>query len=257
MTASHSSSEVLTEHAIAEEAGVVHQRRRARRRCRPPCCDQALGLLPVGDVGAVGDGLAAHGPDGVDHLAGRAAGATRAVDLGAEVVDHDLGTLAGELEGVRPADAPSRPVTMTTRPSQIPVMARNDAQDLTVRQNRAVRYGVTIFPTDLSIGVVELARALEERDLDSLWLPEHTHIPTSRKTPWPVDPTGQTPIDEKYKRSLDPLVALGAAAVATERLRLGTGILLAAQRDPIVTAKAIASLDHLSGGRAAIGVGFG
>ena len=118
-----------------------------------------------------------------------------------------------------------------------------------------MRYGVTIFPTDLSIGVVELARALEERELDSLWLPEHTHIPTSRKTPWPVNPNA--PIDEKYKRSLDPLVALGAAAVATERLRLGTGILLAAQRDPIATAKAIATVDHVSGGRAAIGMGFG
>ena len=70
-------------------------------------------------------------------------------------------------------------------------------------------------------------------------------------------PDRPQPIDEKYKRSLDPLVALGAAAVATERLRLGTGILLAAQRDPIVTAKAIASVDHLSGGRAAVGMGFG
>lgn len=134
-------------------------------------------------------------------------------------------------------------------------MTGNDAADLTVRQNRAVRYGVTLFPTDRSIGVVELARALEERGLDSLWLPEHTHIPTSRRTPWPVNP--DAPIDEKYKRSLDPLVALGAAAVATERLRLGTGILLAAQRDPIVTAKAIATVDHLAGGRAAIGMGFG
>ena len=120
-----------------------------------------------------------------------------------------------------------------------------------------MRYGVTVFPTDVSIGIVELARALEERGIDSLWLPEHTHIPASRRTPWPVDPSGRTPIDEKYKRSLDPLVALGAAAVATERLRLGTGILLAAQREPIVTAKAIATLDHVSGGRAAVGMGFG
>lgn len=120
-----------------------------------------------------------------------------------------------------------------------------------------MRYGVTIFPTDRSIGVVELARALEDRGLDSLWLPEHTHIPTSRRTPWPVDPTGRTPLDEKYMRSLDPLVALGAAAAVTDRLRLGTGILLAAQRDPIVTAKAIASVDHLSDGRVAIGMGFG
>lgn len=126
---------------------------------------------------------------------------------------------------------------------------------LTVRQNPSMRYGVTIFPTDLSLGIVELARACEERGLDSLWLPEHTHIPTSRRTPWPVDPSA--PIDEKYKRSLDPLVALGAAAAVTTTLRLGTGILLAAQRDPIVTAKAAATADHVSGGRLALGVGFG
>ncbi|MGH9112768.1 MAG: TIGR03619 family F420-dependent LLM class oxidoreductase [Acidimicrobiales bacterium] len=116
-----------------------------------------------------------------------------------------------------------------------------------------MRYGVTMFATDVSIGVVELARAVEERRLDSLWLPEHTHIPTSRKTPRPSG--GELP--EKYKRSLDPLVALAAAATATTTLRLGTGILLVAQRDPIVTAKAVASLDHVSGGRVALGVGFG
>lgn len=118
-----------------------------------------------------------------------------------------------------------------------------------------MRYGVTLFPTDTSIGVVELAQAVEERGLDSLWLPEHTHIPTSRRTPWPVAP--DQPIDEKYKRALDPLVALTAAAMATTTLRLGTGILLVAQRDPIVTAKAIASLDLLAGGRTAYGIGFG
>lgn len=118
-----------------------------------------------------------------------------------------------------------------------------------------MRFGVTLFPTDRSIGVVELARAVEERGLDSLWLPEHTHIPTSRRTPWPVAP--DRPIDEKYLRALDPLVALTAAAMATTTLRLGTGILLVAQRDPIVTAKAIASLDHLAGGRTAFGIGFG
>ena len=116
-----------------------------------------------------------------------------------------------------------------------------------------MRYGVTIFPTDVSIDVVELARAVEDRGLDSLWLPEHTHIPTSRVTPHPSG--GE--LDEKYKRSLDPLVALAAAASATTALRLGTGILLPAQRDPIVTAKAVASLDHVSGGRVALGVGFG
>jgi probable F420-dependent oxidoreductase len=116
-----------------------------------------------------------------------------------------------------------------------------------------MRYGVTMFVTDVSIGIVELARAVEERGLDSLWLPEHTHIPTSRRTPHPAG--GELP--EKYKRSLDPLVALTAAATATTTLRLGTGILLPAQRDPLVTAKALATLDHLAGGRLSVGVGFG
>jgi probable F420-dependent oxidoreductase len=116
-----------------------------------------------------------------------------------------------------------------------------------------MRYGVTMFATDVSIGVVELARAVEERGLDSLWLPEHTHIPTSRATPHPSG----AELPDKYRRSLDPFVALAAAANATTTLRLGTGILLAAQRDPIVTAKAVASLDLVSGGRLALGVGFG
>ncbi|MGQ0432238.1 MAG: TIGR03619 family F420-dependent LLM class oxidoreductase [Microthrixaceae bacterium] len=111
-----------------------------------------------------------------------------------------------------------------------------------------------MFATDVSIDVVELSREVEARGLDSLWLPEHTHIPVSRRTP---PPTGDAVLAEEYRRCLDPLVALAAAATATTRLRLGTGILLAAQRDPIVTAKAVATLDHLSGGRAALGVGFG
>jgi probable F420-dependent oxidoreductase len=117
-----------------------------------------------------------------------------------------------------------------------------------------VRYGITMFATDVSIDVVELAREAEARGLESLWLPEHTHIPVSRRTP---PPTGDAELAEEYRRCLDPLVALAAVATATTSLRLGTGILLAAQREPIVTAKAVATLDHLSGGRAALGVGFG
>ena len=117
-----------------------------------------------------------------------------------------------------------------------------------------MRYGITMFATDISIDVVELAREAEARGLQSLWLPEHTHIPVSRRTP---PPTGDAELREEYKRSLDPLVALAAAASVTTTLRLGTGILLPAQREPIVTAKAVASLDHLSGGRVALGVGFG
>src|SRR5215218_2612700 len=110
-----------------------------------------------------------------------------------------------------------------------------------------------MFMTDQAMRPDELARAAEERGFVSLWLPEHTHIPVSRRTP---PPTGDAELADEYKRALDPLVALGAVAAATEHLRLGTGILLPAQREPIVTAKAVATLDHISGGRAALGVGF-
>jgi len=108
--------------------------------------------------------------------------------------------------------------------------------------------------TDLTIGPVELARAVEERGLHSLYVPEHTHIPTSRRTP---PPTGDAELCDEYKRTLDPFVALAMAAAATERLVVGTGICLVAQRDPIVTAKSVASLDHLSNGRFVLGIGFG
>jgi probable F420-dependent oxidoreductase len=117
-----------------------------------------------------------------------------------------------------------------------------------------MRFGVTMFATDRSMDVVELAREAELRGFDSLFLPEHTHIPISRRTP---PPTGEPELADEYKRTLDPLVALAAAATATERIRLGTGIALPAQRDPIVTAKAVATLDLLSGGRFVFGVGYG
>jgi probable F420-dependent oxidoreductase len=111
-----------------------------------------------------------------------------------------------------------------------------------------------MFATDQSIGPVELARAAEERGLASFYVPEHTHIPTSRRTP---PPTGDAELREEYKRTLDPFVALAMAAAATERLVVGTGICLVAQRDPIVTAKEVATLDVLSGGRFVFGIGFG
>jgi probable F420-dependent oxidoreductase len=117
-----------------------------------------------------------------------------------------------------------------------------------------VRYGVTMFITDQTMGSVEFARAAEARGFGSIYLPEHTHIPTSRRTP---PPTGNAELAEEYKRTLDPLVALTAMAAVTTSIELGTGILLPAQRDPIVTAKAIATLDTLSGGRFVCGIGFG
>ena len=116
-----------------------------------------------------------------------------------------------------------------------------------------MRIGVTMFVTDQTLGPVALARAVEERGLSSLYLPEHTHIPTSRRTPYPVG----GPLPEEYKRTLDPFVALGAAAAVTSRILLGTGICLVAQRDTIVTAKEVATLDRLSNGRFVFGVGIG
>lgn len=117
-----------------------------------------------------------------------------------------------------------------------------------------MRFGITMFSTDLSMEVPALAVAAEERGFDSLYLPEHTHIPVSRRTP---PPTGDAELAEEYKRTLDPFVALAGAATVTTTIRLGTGVALPAQREPIVTAKAVATLDQLSGGRFALGVGFG
>ena len=116
-----------------------------------------------------------------------------------------------------------------------------------------MRYGVTIFTTDLSIQPTDLAVALQERGFDSMWVPAHTHIPTTRRTPYPNG--GELP--DEYRRCHDPFVALTAAAVAAPGLRVGTAILLVAQRDPIVTSKAVASLDRVSGGRFTLGIGFG
>lgn len=117
-----------------------------------------------------------------------------------------------------------------------------------------MRYGITMVTTDQTMDVVDLARATEERGFDSLYVPEHTHIPISRITP---PATGEDELPEMYKRMLDPFVALGAAAAVTERIDLGTGIALPAQREPIVTAKAIATVDHISRGRTVLGIGFG
>lgn len=114
--------------------------------------------------------------------------------------------------------------------------------------------GLTMFATDRSMDIVALAQEAEVRGYHSLYLPEHTHIPVSRRTP---APTGDAELPEEYRRTLDPFVALAAAAAVTDHILLGTGIALVAQREPIVTAKAIATLDHLSGGRVVLGIGFG
>jgi probable F420-dependent oxidoreductase len=116
-----------------------------------------------------------------------------------------------------------------------------------------VRFGVTVFLTDYTIDPASLAREVEARGFHSMWTPEHTHIPASRKTPPPMG----EPLPKQYFHALDPFVALSYAAAATTTLRIGTGICLVAQHDPIVLAKTVATLDHLSGGRFDFGVGFG
>jgi probable F420-dependent oxidoreductase len=114
-------------------------------------------------------------------------------------------------------------------------------------------FGAAIFFTDYSIGPVELGRALEERGFGSLWAPEHSHIPLSRRSPFPQG--GDLP--KKYYDVMDPFVTLAAAAAATTRLQIATGVCLVVQRDPIQTAKQVASLDQVSGGRFLFGIGAG
>ncbi len=116
-----------------------------------------------------------------------------------------------------------------------------------------MKIGACIFPTEYAIRIDELARALEDRGFESLWVPEHTHIPTSRRSPF----AGGAELPEEYKHTHDPFVALMFAAAVTRRLRVGTGICLLIERDTITTAKAVASLDLLSGGRFDFGVGGG
>jgi probable F420-dependent oxidoreductase len=116
-----------------------------------------------------------------------------------------------------------------------------------------MKFGVYMFPTDYAIGPVELGKAAEELGFESLFFPEHTHIPTSRRTPFP----GGGELPTEYSHTLDPFVALGAVAAATERIRLGTGICLVIEHDPITLAKEVASLDFVSGGRVLFGIGGG
>jgi probable F420-dependent oxidoreductase len=118
-----------------------------------------------------------------------------------------------------------------------------------------VKIGVTLFQTDKCPPPAVVARAAEERGFSSYFVPEHTHIPVSRATPWPMDPAADLP--ESYSRVLDPYVGLATAAQATSTIRLGTGVALPFEHDPIALAKQVATLDLLSGGRFVFGIGFG
>jgi probable F420-dependent oxidoreductase len=117
-----------------------------------------------------------------------------------------------------------------------------------------MKLGVTMHATDLAMDVAELAREAEQHGFHSLYIPEHTHIPASRRTP---PPTGTAELEAQYYRSPDPVVALAAAAAVTKRILLGTGIALPAQHDAISYAKQIATLDRIAGGRFVFGIGYG
>ena len=114
-----------------------------------------------------------------------------------------------------------------------------------------MHFGVSMFHTDYSIPAVQLARALEARGFESMWAPEHSHIPVPRKTPFP----GGGELPKPYYEVMDPFVVLSAAAVVTKTLKLATGVCLVVQRDPIQTAKLVASIDQVSNGRFLFGVG--
>jgi probable F420-dependent oxidoreductase len=121
---------------------------------------------------------------------------------------------------------------------------------------QTARIGISLMLGDDGIAPTELAVAVEERGFESLWLPEHSHIPTSRETPWPGSLSGE-PLPDVYSHLLDMTVSLAMAAAVTTRIRLGTSVALLAARDPLWTAKEYATLDVLSGGRVEFGVGFG
>jgi probable F420-dependent oxidoreductase len=121
------------------------------------------------------------------------------------------------------------------------------------REDGHMKFGASMFFTDYSMTPAALARALEERGFDIMWAPEHSHIPLSRKTPFVLG----TELPKRYYDVMDPFVTLAAAAATTKTLKLGTGVCLIAQRDPIQTAKLVASIDQVSGGRFVFGVGNG
>ena len=119
-----------------------------------------------------------------------------------------------------------------------------------------MKYGIVLFTSDRGITPAAAGKAAEEAGFDSFWVPEHTHIPVKREAAHPGTGDATLP-DDRYMRTLDPWVALGTAASVTERIRLSTAVAVPVEHDPITLAKTIASLDHLSGGRVTLGVGFG
>src|SRR5580704_1977739 len=157
------------------------------------------------------------------------------------------------LRHCREERGPQRPLTgeVARRPVPPHAAARGNARDNA--RDRFMKFGASMFFTDYSMGAAELAVALEQRGFDIVWAPEHSHIPLSRKSDFIMG--GELP--KRYYDVMDPFVTLTAAALATKTLKVATGVCLVAQRDPIQTAKLVASIDQVSGGRFVFGVGNG
>jgi probable F420-dependent oxidoreductase len=138
-------------------------------------------------------------------------------------------------------------------PSQISVSQPLSILITTAAARKPMKYGVIIFPIEDAIPLSQLAVAAEERGFEALFVPEHTHIPTSRRSPY----IGGGEIPPEYLRIPDPFIALAGAAAASNTIKLGTAVCLVVEHDPIVLAKQVATLDRLCGGRFIFGVGAG
>ena len=130
---------------------------------------------------------------------------------------------------------------------------RPACRNVSLEESDGMDYGICTFPTEHGMAPAELARAVEERGLDSLWFAEHTHIPVCRKTPWP----GGGELPKEYYHAYDLFVSLASAATATTRLKIGSGVCLVVEHDPIILAKKVATLDRISNGRFLFGIGGG
>src|SRR5438552_8309005 len=169
---------------------------------------------------------------------------------GASSVDRGSRAAPGPESGVGPVRGARRPVRdlrgrAEARPGFLAATG--------ILHHEKVKFGVAIFPTDYAISMTELAPAAEQMGFESLWVAEHSHIPTSRLSPWP----GGAELPKHYWHTMDPFVALTVAALATKTIRVGTGICLLVERDPIHTAKEVASVDAVSNGRFIFGIGGG
>ena len=173
-----------------------------------------------------------------------------------------LRAIQAELVGGRPVEEATDYCRGFKKPARDSAPAPNFSRDnasaliaIGLTRGLNVKIGICAWPTDLGPSPHILAKAIEDRGFNSMWIPEHTHVPCSRETPFPLQPGGDFP--EYYARMFDPLVALAAAAAVTQTIVLGTSIIVLAQRDPIIFAKETACIDQISNGRFKLGVGYG